>query len=177
VVNRTTGVAADSRRVWFLNNGQWTPSLGGPDAGDVFGSHAFASPWWAPTTSSITRGATENCGCPRQWRRVATDAHELRHPSHPSQGMRQSRAFCTCGPRTRRRSTHLDVYYGDGVDLWRQAVTTVVPGGNVGDWRKLNPDHSDPADLAFTPGNTEPLMLATDGGVASDEGTRANSGR
>jgi len=33
--------------VWFLNNGQWTPSLGGPDAGDVFGSHAFASPWWA----------------------------------------------------------------------------------------------------------------------------------
>ena len=26
-------------------------------------------------------------------------------------------------------------------------------------------DHLDPADIAFTPGNTEPLMLATDGGV------------
>ena len=41
----------------------------------------------------------------------------------------------------------------------------MVPGGNVGDWRQLKSDHSDPADLAFTPGNTEPLMLATDGGV------------
>jgi hypothetical protein len=47
VVNRTTGVAADNRRTWFLNNGQWTPSLGGPDAGGTFTPHAFASPWWA----------------------------------------------------------------------------------------------------------------------------------
>src|SRR5687768_15829358 len=47
VVNRTTGVAADNKRVWFLNNGQWTPSLGGPDAGGTFTPHAFASPFWA----------------------------------------------------------------------------------------------------------------------------------
>jgi hypothetical protein len=47
VINRTTGVAADNKRVWFLNNGQWTPSLGGPDAGGTFTPHAFASPFWA----------------------------------------------------------------------------------------------------------------------------------
>ena len=47
VVNRTTGVAVDNKRVWFLNNGQWTPSLGGPDFGTTFTPHAFASPWWA----------------------------------------------------------------------------------------------------------------------------------
>jgi hypothetical protein len=61
--------------------------------------------------------------------------------------------------------THFDVYYGDGVLLWREAVTTGVPGGKLADWRQLKSDHSDPADIAFTPAQTEPLMLATDGGV------------
>ena len=112
----------------------------------------------------LPRGARQkSVGVHDERRRVATDAHDLRHTP---QGMRQSRTVCACGPRTRRRSdAPRCVPYGDGVDLWRQAVTTVLPGGNVGDWRKLKSDHPDPADLAFTPGHTDPLMLATDGGV------------
>lgn len=163
VVNRTTGVAADSRRVWFLNNGQWTPSLGGPDAGDVFGSHAFASPWWAADNVFYHAGrdrklwvSTTGGGA---WRLMPTNC------DIPPKECGNREPFVRVGRGLDGDPTHLDVYYGDGVDLWRQAVTTVVPGGNVGDWRQLKSDHSDPADLAFTPGNTEPLMLATDGGV------------
>jgi hypothetical protein len=66
VLNRTTGVTADNRRTWFLSNGQWTPSLGGPDAGGTFTPHAFASPWWAAGNIFFTRGATEIFGCRRR---------------------------------------------------------------------------------------------------------------
>jgi hypothetical protein len=68
--------------------------------------------------------------------------------------------------------THFDVYYGDGVTLFREAVTTSVPGGHKSDWQTLKSAHGDPADIAFTPGEAEPLMLATDGGVhlTTDQG-------
>ncbi len=163
VVNRTTGVAADNRRTWFLNNGQWTPSLGGPDAGDVFTPHAFASPWWAADNIFYHAGrdrrlwvSTTSGGA---WRLMPTICDTL------PDGCDNREPFVRVGRGLDGDPTHLDVYYGDGVNLWRQAVTTVLPGGNVGDWRKLKSDHADPADLAFTPGFTEPLMLATDGGV------------
>ena len=164
VVNRTTGVAADNRRTWFLNNGQWTPSLGGPDAGGTFTPHAFASPWWAAPNIFYHAGrdrklwvSTTSGGA---WRPMLTICDTLPN------GCGNREPFVRVGRGLDGDPTHLDVYYGDGMVLWRQAVTTALPGGNLADWRKPNKiDHLDPADIAFTPGHTEPLMLATDGGV------------
>jgi hypothetical protein len=169
VVNRTTGVAADNRRTWFLNNGQWTPSLGGPDAGDLFTPHAFASPWWADGNIFYHAGrdrklwvSTTSGGA---WRLMPTICDTLPPEPNDFNGCENRESFVRVGRGLDGDPTHLDVYYGDGVNLWRQAVTTAIPGGNVADWRQLKMDHSDPADIAFTPGYEEPLMLATDGGV------------
>ena len=164
VVNRSTGVAADNRRTWFLNNGQWTPALGGPDAGDTFTPHAFASPWWAASNIFFHAGrdrrlwvSTTSGGA---WRPMLTICDTLPN------GCGNREPFVRAGRGLDGDPTHIDVYYGDGTNLWRQAVTTVNPGGNLADWRKPTKlDHLDPADIAFTPGHEEPLMLATDGGV------------
>lgn len=164
VLNRTTGVAADSRRVWFLNNGQWTPSLGGPDAGGTFTPHAFASPWWAASNIIYHAGrdrslwvSTTSGGA---WRQMQTPCDLI----GVNCGNREP--FVRVGRGLDGDPTHLDVYYGDGFTLHRQAVTVGDPSGNVGAWRQpTHMDHRDPADLAFTPGFEQPLMLATDGGV------------
>jgi len=162
VVNRTTGVAADSRRVWFLNNGQWNTVAWRTRRGRRLRVARICLSVVGGRQRLLSRGARQKTvGVHDRWRRVATDARTATSlTSLPRK--RQSRAFCTCGPRLDGDPTHLDVYYGDGVDLWRQAVTTVVPGGTsvIGgsSTRSLRS-----ADLAFTPGNTEPLMLATDG--------------
>lgn len=164
VVNRTTGVAADNRRTWFLNNGQWTPSLGGPDAGSTFTPHAFASPWWAAGNIFYHAGrdrslwvSTTGGGA---WRQMSTFCDTLPN------GCGNREPFVRVGRGLDGDPTHFDVYYGDGMNLWRQAVSLASPGGQVGDWRKPKKlDHLDPADIAFTPGHEEPLMLATDGGV------------
>ena len=171
VVNRTTGVAADSRRTWFLNNGEWTPSLGGPDAGGTFTPHAFASPWWAADNIFYHAGrdrrlwvSTTSGGA---WRPMLTICDTLPN------GCGNREPFVRVGRGLDGDPTHIDVYYGDGTSIWRQGVTTASPGGNLADWRKPDKlDHLDPADIAFTPGHTEPLMLATDGGVhlTSDQG-------
>ena len=62
IVNRSTGVATDSKRIWYLNNGQWTPSIGGPDEGGVLGVHTLASPWWAASNIFYHAGRD-----PRLW--------------------------------------------------------------------------------------------------------------
>lgn len=173
VVNRTTGVAADNKRTWFLNNGQWTKSLGGPDDGATFTPHAFASPWWAAGNIFFYAGRDRNLWVSTTgggaWRRMFTHCDTL--PT--GCGFREP--FVRVGRGLDGDPTHIDVYYGDGMVLWRQGVTTLIPGGNVADWRQPDKmDHRDPNDIAFTPGLEEPLMLATDGGVhlTKDKGKR-----
>ncbi|HEY0972141.1 MAG TPA: hypothetical protein VGE02_14330 [Gemmatimonadales bacterium] len=164
VLNRTTGVAADNRRTWFLDDGQWTPSLGGPDAGGTFTPHAFASPWWAAGNIFYHAGrdrrlwvSTTSGGA---WRPMFTHCDTLPN------GCGNREPFVRVGRALDDDPTHLDVYYGDGFTIWRQTVTVADPGGSVLKWSQpTRMDHRDPADLAFTPGFTEPLMLATDGGV------------
>jgi hypothetical protein len=172
ILNRTTGVAAGKSGTWFLNNGQWTPSLSGPDAGSTFTPHALASPWWAAGNIFYYAGRDRNLWVSTTsggaWRLMLTICNTL-----PS-GCGNRESFVRVGRGLDGDPTHLDVYYGDGVVLWRQAVTTVLPGGNLADWRRLKMDHLDPADIAFTPGHEEPLMLATDGGVhlTKDQGRK-----
>jgi hypothetical protein len=167
VTSRTTGVAADNRRLWFMQGGQWLPALGGPDAGSVFTPHAFASPSWADPNIFYHAGrdrvlwvSTTSGGA---WRLMPTKADCLLTPLPKQCGNRET--FVRVGRGLDGDDTHLDVYYGDGTDLWRQAVTVVAPAGSNAWFQPDHLDHSDPADLAFTPGFTQPLMLATDGGV------------
>ena len=174
VVNRTTGVAADGRQTWYLNSGgQWTPALGGPDAGSTFTPHAFASPWWAVGNIFYHAGRDHrlwvSTTAGAAWRVVATKCETL------TNGCGNREAFVRVGRGLDDDATHFDIYYGDGMVLWRQGVSVVLPAGNLADWRKPTTiDHLDPADLVFTPGYSEPLMLATDGGVhlTPDNGSR-----
>ena len=164
VINRSTGVAADNKRVWFLNNGQWMPSLSGPDDGSSFTPHAFASPFWAAGNIIYHAGrdrrlwfSTTSGGA---WRLMLT------HCDTMPAGCGNREPFVRVGRGLDGDPTHFDVYHGDGFSIFRQAVTVANPGGNLADWRPASSmDHRDPADLAFTPGFEEPLMLATDGGV------------
>ncbi len=173
VINRTTGVAADSRRVWFLQGGQWRPSLGGPDAGATFTPHAFAAPWWAAPNIFYHAGrdrtlwiSTTGGGA---WRVMQTPCDTI----GANCGNREP--FVRVGRGLDGDATHLDVYYGNGFTLWRQGVTVTNPVGTALGWTEPeHMDHRDPADLAFTPGYEQPLMLATDGGVhlTKDNGLR-----
>jgi hypothetical protein len=164
VLNRNTGVAADNRRVWFLNNGQWTPSLGGPDAGGTFTPHAFAAPWWAAGNIFYHAGrdrrlwvSTTSGGA---WRPMLTHCDQL------PDGCGNREPFVRAGRALDGDPTHFDVYYGDGFSIFRQTVSVTNPEGNLANWiAPVHMDHRDPADMAFTPDLTEPLMLATDGGV------------
>lgn len=169
VINRSTGVASDDTNVWFINNGQWTKSLGGPDSGGDLGAHQFASPWWAAPNIFYHAGrdhhlwvSTTSGGA---WRPMVSYCDTITTDPTLGSACGNREPFVRVGRGLDQDPTHLDVYFGDGTDLWRQATTVVVPNGPITDWRKMNLDHPDPADLAFTPGYDLPLMLATDGGV------------
>jgi photosystem II stability/assembly factor-like uncharacterized protein len=164
VVNRSLGVAVDDQRMWFLNGGTWQPATGGPTTGSDFTINGLATPWWTgmpifyhaardfEVYFSTDGGAT--------WDTMAT----LPHGGGREHVVRVGRGLDG-------DPTHFDVYFADGFTIFRQAVTTAVPGGTNA-WKELKADHRDPADIAFTPGYEEPLMLATDGGVhlTTDQG-------
>jgi hypothetical protein len=159
VLNRSTGVAADDTRLWFLNGGTWRQATGGPVSLGEHAIHALAAPWWTGLPIFYHAGRDRALY-------VSTDAganwEEMATPEHG--GGREK--LVRVGRGLDSDPTHFDVYFGDGFTIWRQGVTTVVPGGHDVDWRQPHHmDHRDPADVAFTPGFELPLMLATDGGV------------
>ena len=157
VVNRSLGVAVDDNKLWFLNGGTWQPSTGGPTTGSEFAINGLATPWW--TGEPIFYHAARDFEV-----YFSTDAGATWDPmaTLPHGGGREH--VIRVGRGLDGDPNHFDVYFADGFAIFRQAVTTTVPGGTNA-WKKLNSDHVDPADIAFTPGNEEPLMLATDGGV------------
>ena len=155
VVNRTTGVAADDKRVWFLKGGAWTPDSAGP-AGSTLAIHGVASPWWANGSIFYFVG-------PQRELFFSTDAGaSWTQAVAPLDTNRE--LFIRVARGLDGDPTHFDLYWGTGKRLFRQAVTVSVPGGSNA-WRELTVDHSDPADVAFSPGYQRPIMLATDGGV------------
>ncbi len=161
-----SGVAADDSSLWVLNGSTWQRAAGGPTTGGSFGTHNFAAPWWTGSPivyhSGRDRGLYFSTDGGANWTQMET-------PPLPDPNREH---FIRAGRGLDGNGTHVDIYFGDGLDVWRQAVTTAVPATTAGAWNKLKSDHSDPADVAFTPGETEPFMLATDGGVhlTSDSG-------
>ena len=158
VINRTTGVAEDDSRLWFLNNGMWQMSTGGPDSLVEFSFQNFASPWWTGLPIIYHMGMdrevyfTTDGGA--NWVKMATPPHGGGREKHIG-----------IGRGLDGDPTHFDIYFGDGFTIWREALTTAVPGGS-NQWKQPQAmDHRDPADIAFTPGYEKPYMLATDGGV------------
>src|SRR5688500_478616 len=157
VLNRSLGVAVDDRQMWFLNAGMWQPATGGPSTGSEYTINGLATPWWTAKPIFYHAG--------RDWLLYFSEdagATWSEMPTLPHGGGREH--VVRVGRGLDGDPTHFDVYFADGFAMFRQAVTTTVPGGTNA-WKKLNADHVDPADIAFTPGNEKPLMLATDGGV------------
>ena len=158
VTSRTTGVAADDTRLYYLNGGMWQLATGGPSSLGEHNYQNFAATWWTGEPIFYHAGrdreiyfSTDNGA---NWTFMATPPHG---------GGREK--MIEVGRGLDGDPSHFDVYFGDGVIPWRQAVTTAVPGG-TNEWRRPTTiDHLDPADIAFTPGFERPLMLATDGGV------------
>jgi hypothetical protein len=158
VVNRTSGVAADNRRLWFLSGGSWEPASGGPTTGTEFAFHSLASPWWTGEPIFYHAGRDREVY-------LSSDGGATwdAMPTPPHGGGREK--LVRVGRGLDGDPTHFDVYFGDGFTIWREAVTTGVPAGSNMWKRPTKIDHEDPADIAFTPGFERPLMLATDGGV------------
>lgn len=158
VINRSLGVASDANRLWFLRGGTWQKATGGPTAGGDKSIHIFASPFWtgSPIFYHVGRDrllyVSTDSGA--TWNEMPTTPHGDGREEivRVARGLDQD-------------PTHLDVYFADGFALWREAVTTSVPGGHVQDWRELKSDHRDPGDVAFSPGLEVPIMEASDGGV------------
>ena len=158
VVNRAMGVAEDDNRLWFINNGMWQAATGGPDSLIEFNYQNFATPWWTGKPifyhAGMDREVYLSTDGGANWEKMATPPHGGGREKH-----------IEVGRGLDGDPTHFDVYFGDGFTIYREAVTTVVPGGS-NQWKQPNNmDHRDPADIAFTPGQEKPLMLATDGGV------------
>lgn len=157
VINRSLGVAEDDQKMWFLNGGTWQPASGGATTGGDYTINGLASPWWTgqPIFYHAARDFAVN---------LSTDGgatwNEM--PTLPHGGGREH--VIRVGRGLDGDPNHFDVYFADGFTIFRQAVTTAVPQG-TNEWKQLQSDHRDPADLAFTPGFEKPLMLATDGGV------------
>lgn len=156
VVNRSAGVAADDNRLWFIRDASWHPVNGGP-AGSTVSIHALASPWWANASIFYFVGSDRQLY-------FSTDAGASWTQTTSPQQDPNRELFVRVARGLDHDPTHLDLYFGNGTDLYRQAVTVAVPGGSNA-WNFLALDHSDPADVAFSPGYETPIMLATDGGV------------
>lgn len=59
-----------------------------------------------------------------------------------------------------------DLYFGNGRSLYRKTCTDSTPAPSLWNpWQTLSVDHKDPSDIAFDTSSTNPILLATDGGV------------
>jgi hypothetical protein len=71
---------------------------------------------------------------------------------------------------------HFDLYFGNGIDTFRQNCTNRSgPGLHCSPrWMRVNTDHTDSSDLAFGPSGNCPLYMASDGGVQKTTDCGAN---
>jgi hypothetical protein len=156
VINRTSGVAAADRGLFFLSNGVWTKAQDVVPVGQTPGLHAFAAPFWnganvffhasggAKLWLSTDGGAT--------WSQIPAPSEQNREP------------FVRVARSISGDDRKIDVYFGDGINLHRQSFSFPGPHGS-GSWSDPDSDHTDPSDVAFDLERRIPVLLATDGGV------------
>jgi hypothetical protein len=123
VVNRSLGVAVDDTQMWYLNAGMWQPATGGPSTGSEYTINGLATPWW--TAKPIFYHAA------RDWLVYFSEdagATWSEMPTLPHGGGREHVIRVARG--LDGDPTHFDVYFADGFAMYRQAVTTAVPGGS-----------------------------------------------
>ncbi|MEP7345808.1 MAG: hypothetical protein ABI877_11090, partial [Gemmatimonadaceae bacterium] len=159
VLNRTAGVAAADRGLFFLNgNGRWSPSAIPSTPGRVPVPHAFAVPWWSGSTSLFLHASGQD---QKIWASVDGGANWSPVPS-PSVNNRE--AFVRMGRAASGDANKVDVYIGDGQQLHRQTFS-ISNFSATGAWTQLSSDHPDPSDVAFDLSQQVPILLASDGGV------------
>lgn len=164
VINRTSGVAVGDRGLFHLDGrGVWVRASSDPDNGQTPPTHGFAAPFWNSASiffhASVGQKLFVSTNGGADWTQV----------NAPSVNNRE--AFVRVARPLSGDDGKFDIYYGDGAKLHRQTLSFSSPA-SVGDWTKLNSDHSDPNDIAFDLDHRVPILLATDGGVhvTTDQG-------
>ncbi|MGH7541141.1 MAG: hypothetical protein ACRELC_09090, partial [Gemmatimonadota bacterium] len=159
VINRSAGVAAADRGIFFLGaGGAWAPANIPATPGRVPVPHAFASPWWSGSTSIFFHASG---GDEKIW--SSTDGGASWTPV-PAPSVNNREAFVRIGRSLEGDDAKFEVYIGDGRDFHRQTFT-LSPLEGSGGWTKIQTDHVDPSDVAFDLELRVPILLASDGGV------------
>jgi photosystem II stability/assembly factor-like uncharacterized protein len=159
VINRTSGVAVGDGGLFFLSpSGVWIKSSIDPDGGQTPPTHCFSAPWWNGSNiffkTTIERKLLVSTDSGANWSEVSV----------PNRDHDSREAFVRVARSVSNDDSKLDIYFGDGYQLFRQTVLFSDPAG-TDSWTELKPDHPDPNDIAFGLEQREPLLLATDGGV------------
>lgn len=164
VINRTAGVAAADRGLFFLApNGVWTKAADVDTSGQVPVLHAFDAPFLAGISNVFFHAS----GGQKLWLSTDSGATWSQVPA-PSNNNRE--AFVRVARSVSGDDSRFDVYFGDGINLNRQSFS--LSGLQGSGWTQLASDHTDPSDVGFGLERRIPLLLATDGGahLTTDQG-------
>ncbi len=157
VINRSSGVAASDRGLFFLNqSGTWQKAQDVNTSGQVPVLHAFAAPFWGASGVFFHASGGQKIHLSTNGGATWTQLNA------PSTNNRE--AFVRVSRSLSGDDTRFDVYYGDGASLNRQEFT-FSPLQGSGSWFRQKVDHADPSDIVFDLERRIPVMLATDGGV------------
>jgi photosystem II stability/assembly factor-like uncharacterized protein len=158
VINRSSGVAAADRGIFFLRGGSWAPASIPATPGRVPVLHAFAAPWWSGSASVVFHASG---GDEKIW--ASTDGGAS-WTAVPAPSVNNREAFVRISRARSGDETKFDVYIGDGQNFHRQTFSLSPLSGN-GSWTKIDTDHVDPSDVAFDLEFRLPILHASDGGV------------
>ncbi|MDQ3242177.1 MAG: glycoside hydrolase [Gemmatimonadota bacterium] len=188
VLGPRSGLAAGDRGLWHLNaGGAWTKATTDPTSpngvpginslADLPGSDSIPpilnpSPAIAPPVFTGPPVFMHASGAHELWFSTDGGANWIKAQAP---GINNREALVRVSRSRLRRRDMFEVYYGDGMVLYRQAVHVSQPGG-TGAWTALTTDHQDPSDVAFDHDRRSPILKASDGGVhrTSDAGDSWN---
>jgi len=157
VINRTSGVAASDRGLFFLDaNGVWRKAQDVNTSGQVPVIHAFSAPFFGAQNVFFHASGGQKLHISTNGGATWTQIEA------PSENNRE--AFVRVARSLSGNDQKFEVYYGDGKHLHRQTFSFGDFKGS-GSWTELKTDHSDPSDMAFDLDRRIPIMLAGDGGV------------
>ncbi len=150
-------IAADDGVFYSTDGGgSWQRNVSGPSVGQGGVIHALAASPLSASHLFLVAGGNHIYG--------STDGGAHWNQIN-STSVNNRQAFVRVATLALGVTNQFMVYFGDGVNMYRQTFTHHASGPvGAGSWTQLTVDHADPADIAFgTFGN--PILLATDGGV------------